>query len=89
MTGMMVTHFSLGSLRSSHGLSISPFLIRLEWKYLGGCTAWTPVDEPYLDPGIEPYGEVKGFRGACEIGSLSGVPGLGVVVAVVVAVALC
>lgn len=39
------------------------------------------------EAGIDPYGDANGFRG-CDrsIGSLSGVPGRGVFVAVVVAV---
>lgn len=49
--------------------------------------ACTPVDEAIAEAGMEPYGEANGLcRWAGSIGSLSGVPGRGVVVAVVVAV---
>ena len=87
MSGMIVTHFSFGSLRSNHGRSCSPLRIRREWKYLGGGAGWNAVLEPIRDGGTEPYGEANGFRtGARSMGSLSGDPALGVVVAVVVAV---
>jgi len=87
ISGMMVTHFSFGSFRSSQGLSCSPFLIRREWKYLGAGADWKPLEEPIADAGMEPYGDEKGFlTGAISIGSLSGVPARGVVAAVVVVV---
>lgn len=87
MMGIIVDHFSLGSFLVSHGFSISSLLILREWKYRGGALVCKPVDDPIADAGIEPYGEANGFRGgARSIGSLSGVPGLGVFVAVVVAV---
>lgn len=85
----MVTHFSLGSFLSSQGLSTSPFLTRLEWKYL--CWGiWSAVDEPAAETGMDPYGVVKGFAlGAGVMASLSGVPGRrGVGFAVVFAVVL-
>ena len=87
ISGMIVTHFSFGSFTSSQGRSISPFLILLDRKYLGWSGCWKPVVEPRAEAGIEPYGEAKGFgRGVGSIRSLSGVPGRGVPVAVVLAV---
>lgn len=79
-----MTHFSLGSTFASHGFSTSPFLTRLEWKYLEGA-ARTAEEEPKEDAGLEVLGEEKGFAfgplGVAEISSpngllrLSGVPG--------------
>jgi hypothetical protein len=90
INGIIVIHFSLGSFLSLHGCSTSPFLTRLEWKYLEG-SARTAEEEPNDDAGLELKGEEKGFaRGAGEISSpngslrvlLSGVPGRCGVVAV-------
>ena len=73
---MIVTHFSLGSFLSSHGRSISPFLIRREWKYLGGW-CWKPVVEAARDVGADWFGEEKGFGfGTGRVGLLPVVPGL-------------
>lgn len=78
---MIVTHFSFGSFFALHGCSTSPFLTRLEWKYLDG-RARTADEEPKDDAGLELIGDEKGFvLGAGEMSSpngllrLSGVPG--------------
>lgn len=96
MSGIMVTHFSFGSLFFFQGWSTSPFLTLLEWKYLCGTAPRIADEEPKDEAGRELKGEANGFgRGAGEIPSsngfltVSGVPGLmGLAVRVVVVVAL-
>lgn len=72
MTGMMVTHFSLGSFFDFQGCSNSPFFILLERKYLwpgglgfaearGAAPDATPDDEPY-DTGLEDAGVPNGLE---------------------------
>lgn len=71
--GMMVTHFSLGSLFSSQGFSTSPFFTLRERKYRAPAPCvetWTSELEK-LEPGREIDGEAKGFtaltlRGDCR-----------------------
>ena len=89
INGIIVTHFSFGFLFAIHGFSTSPFLTRLEWKYLGGSGPSRKADEEAEDDtGLEVNGVEKGLAGgAGSISSpkgslllLSGVPGrIGVV----------
>lgn len=91
INGIIVTHFSFGSFFATHGFSTSPFLTRLEWKYLEGSGPACKADEePKDDAGLELNWEEKGFvGGAGDISSpngsslsLCGVPGCIGVVAV-------
>ena len=62
--GMMVTHFSFGSLFFLHGCSTSPLRTRLDRKNLGGAPAppTCPLeDEPKDEPGLETSGVAKGL----------------------------
>lgn len=63
-SGRMVTHFSRGSLSSSHGFSTSPFLMRREWKYRWERSSWRcAAREPKDEAGREGSGEAKGLLG--------------------------
>lgn len=71
----MVTHFSFGSFFSSHGLSNSPFLTLLEWKYLFGMGRVNAEDEPSVEADREAEGVENGFVRI-------GVPGIDVIISV-------
>lgn len=59
VTGIMVTHFSLLSFSLNSGLSVSPFFMRRERKYLKGAFR----EESMLKWEIETTGVLKGLCG--------------------------